>query len=69
MDETEADGAETGGSRVSPGDAEGLAWLGHGRDLNFRLIAVDDGSATFEAVPGPQFYNPQLRMHGGYARR
>ena len=54
----EADGGRPVGSRVSPGDAQGLAWLGHGRDLNFRLVAVDDGSATFEALPGPQFYNP-----------
>lgn len=35
--------------------------------LNFRLIAVDDGTATFEAFPSPKFYNPQMRMHGGYA--
>jgi acyl-CoA thioesterase len=34
--------------------------------MNMRLIAVDDGSATFEAVPGPAYYNPQMRMHGGY---
>ena len=31
-----------------------------------RLVAVDDGSATFEAFPWPQFYNPQCGMHGGY---
>ena len=34
--------------------------------MNMRLVAVADGSATFEAVPTPQYYNPQLRMHGGY---
>ena len=35
--------------------------------MNMRLIAVADGTATFEGIPSPRFYNPQLRMHGGYA--
>lgn len=35
--------------------------------MNMRLIAVDDGSATFEAFPSPKYYNPQMRLHGGYA--
>ena len=35
--------------------------------LNMRLIAVADGTATFEGIPSPRFYTPQLRMHGGYA--
>jgi uncharacterized protein (TIGR00369 family) len=35
--------------------------------MNMRLIAVDDGSATFEAFPSPRYYNPQMRVHGGYA--
>jgi uncharacterized protein (TIGR00369 family) len=35
--------------------------------MNMRLIAVDDGSATFEAFPSPRYYNPQMRLHGGYA--
>ncbi|MCA3562613.1 MAG: PaaI family thioesterase [Aestuariivirga sp.] len=35
--------------------------------MNFRLIAVDDGTATFEAFPSPKYYNPQMRLHGGYA--
>ncbi|NJM30539.1 MAG: PaaI family thioesterase [Rhizobiales bacterium] len=34
--------------------------------LNMRLIAADQGTATFEAFPSAQFYNPQRRMHGGY---
>ena len=34
--------------------------------MNMRLIAVDDGSATFEAFPSPKYYNPQKRLHGGY---
>ncbi|WP_373502996.1 PaaI family thioesterase [Aestuariivirga sp.] len=35
--------------------------------MNMRLIAVADGTATFEAFPSPKFYNPQQRVHGGYA--
>jgi len=35
--------------------------------MNMRLIAVADGTATFEGIPSPSFYNPQLRVHGGYA--
>lgn len=33
---------------------------------NMRLIAVADGTATFEAHPSEKFYNPQSRVHGGY---
>lgn len=35
--------------------------------MNIRLIAVEDGSATFEGLPSPKYYNPQMRLHGGYA--
>ena len=35
--------------------------------MNMRLIAVEDGSATFEAFPSPKYYNPQMSLHGGYA--
>jgi uncharacterized protein (TIGR00369 family) len=35
--------------------------------MSMRLIAVDDGTATFEAFPSPRYYNPQMRVHGGYA--
>lgn len=35
--------------------------------MNMRLIAVDEGTATFEAFPSPKYYNPQMRLHGGYA--
>lgn len=35
--------------------------------MNMRLIALGDGTATFEATPGPKYYNPQMRVHGGYA--
>jgi len=33
---------------------------------NMQLIAVADGTATFEAHPTEKFYNPQARVHGGY---
>eukprot|EP01034_Spumella_vulgaris_P016723 gene16723-21339_t len=35
--------------------------------MNMRLIAAEEGTATFEAFPSPKFYNPQMRIHGGYA--
>lgn len=35
--------------------------------MNMRLVSVADGSATFEAFPSPKYYNPQKRIHGGYA--
>jgi uncharacterized protein (TIGR00369 family) len=35
--------------------------------LSMRLIEVGDGSAIFEAHPSPKYYNPQMRIHGGYA--
>jgi uncharacterized protein (TIGR00369 family) len=37
------------------------------QSLGMRLIAVGDGTATFESLPSANFYNPQGRMHGGYA--
>lgn len=35
--------------------------------MSMKLIAVSDGAATFEAFPSPRYYNPQMRVHGGYA--
>ena len=35
--------------------------------LNMRLIGAEEGAATFEAFPSARFYNPQGRVHGGYA--
>ncbi len=35
--------------------------------MSMRLVAVTEGTATFEAHPSPKFYNPQQRIHGGYA--
>ena len=46
-----------------------MNWHGPGMadTMNMRLTEVTDGSATFEAFPEPKFYNPQMRLHGGYA--
>lgn len=38
-----------------------------GDTLNFSLVAVGDGSATFEGAPGLHAYNPIGTVHGGYA--
>jgi len=35
--------------------------------LDMRLIEVAEGWAVFEAFPSVRFYNPQARLHGGYA--
>lgn len=35
--------------------------------MDMRLISVDDGQAVFEGFPSPKYYNPQMRLHGGYA--
>jgi uncharacterized protein (TIGR00369 family) len=35
--------------------------------LDFALISVDKGTATFEGNPSPQHYNPIGSVHGGYA--
>ncbi len=35
--------------------------------FGMRLIAVGDGTATFEAHPSEKFYNPHHRVHGGFA--
>ena len=34
--------------------------------MNMRLLEVADGAATFEGNPSPRYYNPQMRLHGGY---
>ncbi|MFT3986767.1 PaaI family thioesterase [Aestuariivirga sp.] len=35
--------------------------------MMMELVAAEDGSATFEARPDERFFNPQGRLHGGYA--
>jgi len=62
-----------------PGDFENLSGLEYLKRMmagsfrspmadatDMRLIAVADGTATFEAHPSEKFYNPQARVHGGY---
>jgi uncharacterized protein (TIGR00369 family) len=35
--------------------------------LDFQLVDVQEGTATFEGVPGEHAYNPIGAVHGGYA--
>ncbi len=35
--------------------------------LGFRLVEVGDGTAVFEAEPGPHLLNPLGSVHGGFA--
>jgi uncharacterized protein (TIGR00369 family) len=35
--------------------------------LGFRLVEVGDGTAVFEAEPGPHLLNPLGSVHGGWA--
>ncbi len=37
-----------------------------GELMNMKLTEVSDGKAVLEAFPSEKFYNPQLRVHGGY---
>lgn len=34
--------------------------------LGMKIVAVEDGKVTIEATPQTQFYNPLMRIHGGY---
>ncbi len=36
------------------------------KEMNFCLVAVAEGSATFEGEPGPEFRNPLGTIHGGW---
>jgi uncharacterized protein (TIGR00369 family) len=40
---------------------------GIGHSLDFSLVDVTEGTATFEGVPGEHAYNPIGSVHGGYA--
>ena len=40
---------------------------GIGASLDFTLVDVQDGVATFEGAPGEHAYNPIGSIHGGYA--
>ena len=37
-----------------------------GELMNMKLTEVSDGKAVLEAFPSEKFYNPQMRVHGGY---
>ena len=36
------------------------------RTLDFTLVAVDDGMATFQGTPGDRHFNPMGTVHGGW---
>ncbi len=36
------------------------------KTLDFLVIDVGDGSATFQGTPGPQHFNPMGTVHGGW---
>ena len=46
---------------IRNGNSSAMATL-----LNMKLIEVSDGKAVFEAFPSEKFYNPQMRVHGGF---
>jgi uncharacterized protein (TIGR00369 family) len=37
-----------------------------GEMMKMRVTAAEDGAVTLEAEPSYQFYNPMMRVHGGY---
>lgn len=36
------------------------------KTLDFQLVEVGDGMATFQGTPGPQHFNPMGTVHGGW---
>lgn len=34
--------------------------------MNMRVVAASDGTVQIEATPATKFYNPMLRIHGGF---
>jgi len=47
---------------IAAGRRPGIA-----ESLDFNLVAVTDGTATFTGTPGQHAYNPIGMVHGGYA--
>lgn len=47
---------------IASGRRPGIA-----ESLDFQLVEVGDGTATFAGVPGHHAYNPIGTVHGGYA--
>ncbi len=37
-----------------------------GKTLNMRVIAAENGKVQIEAIPAAKFYNPMMRIHGGF---
>jgi uncharacterized protein (TIGR00369 family) len=35
--------------------------------LNLSIVAVEDGMVQMQGIPSAEFYNPMLRVHGGFA--
>lgn len=46
---------------IRDGNSSAMATL-----MDMRLIEASDGRAVFEACPSERFYNPQMRVHGGF---
>lgn len=43
-----------------------LPYAAIARTLDFLLVQVGEGSATFQGTPGPQHFNPMGTVHGGW---
>jgi uncharacterized protein (TIGR00369 family) len=37
-----------------------------GKTMNMRVIAAENGTVQIEAIPAAKFYNPMMRIHGGF---
>jgi uncharacterized protein (TIGR00369 family) len=37
-----------------------------GETMNMRVIKAENGSVQIEAIPAAKFYNPMMRIHGGF---
>ena len=37
-----------------------------GKTLNMRVVAAENGTVQIEAIPAARFYNPMMRIHGGF---
>jgi uncharacterized protein (TIGR00369 family) len=46
---------------------ENGTWSAMSELMSMKVVAASDGSATIEAFPSEKYYNPQMRVHGGYA--
>jgi uncharacterized protein (TIGR00369 family) len=37
-----------------------------GKTMNMRVISAENGTVQIEAIPDAKFYNPMMRIHGGF---